>query len=153
MCVPGPPRHQGEHKPHCLPGWGSAGPLGGDCGLWPLCWAQELFLPCLERGRRRGGDTVLGRGACPGRVLPLPSHSFHPSAGRGWWAAQGDSRDLLCPVCQWHSPRYKAIRKTGPQSRFNQLVVSGCAHTSACVSRLLLPPLLSRSVSDRACGC
>lgn len=79
-----------------LPGWGSAGPLGGDSRSWALCWARGLFLLCLERGRWRGRDTVLGRGACPGRVLPLPSHSFHLSAGRDWWAAQVDSRDLLC---------------------------------------------------------
>lgn len=148
MCVPGPcvcpwspcvslapvaPR--GAWGPPS-PGWGSAGPLGGDRGSWALCWAQGLFLPCLERGRWRGRDCVRQRG------LPWwaasSAQSFPPSAGIGG-QLRGTAGTFSATVCQWHSPRYEATWKTGAQSRFNQLMVSGCAHTSACVSRLVLP--------------
>lgn len=113
-----------------------------------MWWAEGLLLPRLERG-----CSTLGRGACDGGVLPPPRSQL---SSQRWQGSRGDSGDLLCPICQRHGPRYKPTWKTGAQSRFNQRTVSGCAHTSACASRLLLPPLSYHDpfcLSDRACGC
>lgn len=77
--------------------------LGRDCCRSWVLWRWQHFPWMVGRGF---ASAMLGKGQLEGRrrsVLGMvegflhPGHSFYPSTSRGWWAAQGDSGDFLCP--------------------------------------------------------
>lgn len=63
--------------------------------------------------------------------------AFIPALAGTSGQLRGTAETFSAPVYQRCSPSQAATWKAGTQSRYNLLMVSGCAHTSAYASHLL----------------
>lgn len=151
MCVPGTPCHRGRGCAGLSPAW-----VGAAAGPWEVVAIPRSWDTSSGRCGQRGCFCHAWKRADGGEE----TQRFR-QRGLRWWSASstqltalipapagiggqlgGTAGTFSAPVCRWHSPRYEAAGEAGAQSRFNQLMVSGCAHASACASRSLFPPFL-----------
>lgn len=131
--VLGPP---GRWQPFCA----GSGHCGGQRGCFCHAWKGADGGEETQHFRQRGLQWWSGSST---QVL-----AFIPALSGVCGQLRGTVGTFSAPVCRWHSPGCEATWKRGAQSRFNQLMVSGCAHTSACASRSLLPLFLITILSD-----